>query len=56
MWAMLAESNDEENIIERVAALDIGKAELVCCVRIPAPEGRQRGCRRFPRTRRCRGH
>jgi transposase len=42
MWAMLAESNDEENIIERVAALDIGKAKLVCCVRIPAPEGRQR--------------
>lgn len=36
---MLAESQDEEQIIARVAALDIGKAELVCCVRIPA-EGR----------------
>lgn len=36
---MLAESHDEEQIIARVAALDIGKAELVCCVRIPA-EGR----------------
>ena len=24
---------DEQEIIERVAALDIGKAELVCCVR-----------------------
>jgi len=34
---MLAESEDEEQIIERVAALDIGKAELVCCVRVPGP-------------------
>nr|WP_313776639.1 IS110 family transposase [Mycobacterium sp.] len=33
---MLAESTDEEQIIARVAALDIGKAELVCCVRVPA--------------------
>jgi transposase len=32
---MLAESEDEEQIIARVAALDIGKAELVCCVRVP---------------------
>ena len=32
---MLAESHDEEQIIARVAALDIGKAELVCCVRLP---------------------
>jgi transposase len=32
MTAMLAESHDEEQIIARVAALDIGKAELVCCV------------------------
>ena len=30
-----------EEIIERVAALDIGKAELVCCVRVPEP-GRRR--------------
>ncbi|MCX2931330.1 hypothetical protein ORI20_13680 [Mycobacterium sp. CVI_P3] len=34
---MLAESHDEEQIIARVAALDIGKAELVCCVRVPGP-------------------
>jgi len=34
---MFAESEDEEQIIERVAALDIGKAELVCCVRVPGP-------------------
>jgi transposase len=33
---MLVESHDEEQIIARVAALDIGKAEVVCCVRIPA--------------------
>lgn len=32
---MMIESRDEEQIIDRVAALDIGKAELVCCVRIP---------------------
>ena len=31
---MFAESTDDEQIIERVAALDIGKAELVCCVRV----------------------
>ena len=39
---MLAESHDEEQIIARVAALDIGKAELVCCVRLPAPRGRRK--------------
>jgi transposase len=32
---MLTETRDEEQIIKRVAALDIGKAELVCCVRVP---------------------
>jgi hypothetical protein len=32
---MLAETQDNEEIIARVAALDIGKAELVCCVRVP---------------------
>ena len=36
---MLAESHDEEQIIARVAALDIGKAELVCCVRVPGQPG-----------------
>ncbi|MBV8346549.1 MAG: transposase [Mycolicibacterium sp.] len=39
---MLAESHDEEQIIARVAALDIAKAELVCCVRLPAPGGGRR--------------
>jgi transposase len=32
---MLARTQDNEEIIERVAALDIGKAELVCCARVP---------------------
>jgi hypothetical protein len=39
---MFAESEDDEQIIERVAALDIGKAEVVCCVRLPAPAGSKR--------------
>ena len=39
---MLQETSDREEIIERVAALDIGKAELVCCVRVPGAEGRSR--------------
>ncbi|WP_431897539.1 IS110 family transposase [Nonomuraea sp. bgisy101] len=32
---MLAPTDDTEEIIERVAALDVGKATLVCCARIP---------------------
>jgi hypothetical protein len=28
---MLEQAQDSEEIIERVAALDIGKAELMCC-------------------------
>ena len=36
---MLQETADREEIIQRVAALDIGKAEVVCCVRVPH-EGR----------------
>jgi transposase len=35
---MLEETHDTEEIIARVAALDIGKAELVCCVRVPSPD------------------
>jgi transposase len=34
---VLEETHDAEEIIARVAALDIGKAELVCCVRVPSP-------------------
>lgn len=33
---------DDEQIIARVAALDIGKAEVVCCVRLPAADGGRR--------------
>ena len=36
---MLQETQDREEIVQRVAALDIGKAEVVCCVRVPH-EGR----------------
>ena len=32
---MLEETEDREVIIERVAALDIGKAEVMCCARVP---------------------
>ena len=49
---VLEETSEVEEIIERVAALDIGKAELVCCARVPH-EGRPGGgCRRSRPTRR----
>jgi transposase len=32
---VLAEAQDDEVIIERIAAVDVGKAELACCVRVP---------------------
>jgi transposase len=35
---VLRDSEDSEEIIERVAALDIGKAELVACIRVPNPD------------------
>ncbi|CCG01016.1 IS110 family transposase [Blastococcus saxobsidens] len=34
---VLQEDQQVEEIVARVAALDIGKAELVCCVRVPHP-------------------
>jgi transposase len=39
---VLEETQDTEELIERVAALDIGKAELVCCVRVPGQGKRGR--------------
>ena len=39
---MLLETQDDQEIIARVAALDIGKAELVCCTRLPGPGGSSR--------------
>src|SRR5689334_20626374 len=40
---MLEEARDREEIIERVAGLDISKAEVVVCIRIPGskPAGRR---------------
>jgi len=35
-------SQDDQEIIARVAALDIGKAEVVCCVRVPGQGPRAR--------------
>jgi len=35
------EEQDSEQLIERVAALDIGKATLVCCVRVPGENGKR---------------
>jgi hypothetical protein len=39
---VLEETNDTEELIARVAALDIGKAELTCCVRVPGEGKRAR--------------
>jgi transposase len=39
---VLEETQDGEEIIKRVAALDIGKAELVCCIRVPGAGKRGR--------------
>jgi hypothetical protein len=33
--AVLTETQEREEIIARVAALDIGKAEVTCCARVP---------------------
>lgn len=40
---VLVDTVDREEVVARVAALDIGKAELVCCVRVPGhgPGGRR---------------
>jgi transposase len=36
---MLEETHDSDQIIQRVGALDVGKAELTCCVRVPGQGG-----------------
>jgi transposase len=38
---VLEEAHDREQLIARVAALDIGKAELMCCVRVPGKGGKR---------------
>jgi transposase len=40
---VLEDTEERQEVIERVAALDIGKASLVCCARVPNP--RQPGLR-----------
>jgi transposase len=44
---VLEEDSQDGEIIARVAALDIGKAELVCCVRIPPRASPGGGCGRL---------
>jgi hypothetical protein len=41
---VLEEAHNSQELVEQVAALDIGKAELTCCVRVPSPKqpGRRR--------------
>jgi transposase len=39
---VLEETQETEEIIQRVAALDIGKAALVCCIRVPGADRRGR--------------
>jgi len=34
---MLEPAHDDEQLVERIAALDIGKEEVVCCIRVPDP-------------------
>ncbi|WP_433243857.1 hypothetical protein ACQPYK_40595 [Streptosporangium sp. CA-135522] len=48
---MLAQTHDTEEITERVAALDVGKATLVCCARVPMTRNLAGGCRRRGPTR-----
>jgi transposase len=48
---VLITTQDNEEIIERVAALDIGKAELMCCVRVrdeDHPGGRLQEVQAYP--------
>jgi transposase len=39
---VVEQTQDDAEIVARVAALDIGKAEVVCCVRTPGPAGSRR--------------
>jgi transposase len=39
---VLEETQETEELIARVAALDVGKAELTCCVRVPGAGKRAR--------------
>jgi transposase len=53
---VLQEAPDNDAPVQRVAALDIGKAEVVCCVRVPQPSGsgrRVQEVRTFTTMTRC---
>ena len=39
---VLEDTGEDGQVVERIAALDIGKAEVVCCVRTPDPQGSTR--------------
>jgi hypothetical protein len=39
---VLEETQETKEIIQRVAALDVGKAELTCCVRVLGQGGSDR--------------
>ena len=41
---MLEEDPQDGEVVARVAALDIGKAEVVCCVRVPHEDKPGRRC------------
>ena len=41
-WEQQDHEVDPDEIVQRVAALDIGKGEVVCCVRLPGQSGRRR--------------
>ena len=45
-------TNDDGELIQRVAALDVGKEEVVCCIRVPgeASPGRGGGRRQLVRS------
>jgi hypothetical protein len=54
---VLQETQEHEEIIERVAALDIGKAGVMCCVRVPEedrPGRRLQEVRAYPAMTRSR--
>jgi hypothetical protein len=36
---VLQDARDDAQVVERIAALDIGKAEVVCCARVPSASG-----------------
>jgi transposase len=48
---VLEETQETEELIGRVAALDIGKTELVCCIRVPGQGKRGRRRKSAARNR-----